>query len=113
MATIFSLNDASVCLAVPGSGVQVSERRAVAIDTLDGGTVRDFGAKEGGTRVQLQSDMDDGDLSILAAAVDAGIPLGLSSGAQSHAIVVTRLHAADIPNGRNAVMIDCVVAARI
>ncbi len=113
MATIFSLNDASLCLAIPGSGIQLSERRAVAIDTLDGGTARDFGAKEGGSRFQFQTDLDDESLASLTAAVEAGTLIGLSSGAQSNAVIVARIHAVWLADRRNAVTLDCVVAARI
>ncbi len=113
MATIFSLNGASLCLAIPGSGIQLSERLAVAIDTLDGGTARDFGAKAGGSRFQLQTDMDDGDLATLTAAVEAGTLIGLSSGGQTNAVIVARIHAVWLADRRNAVIIDCVVAARI
>lgn len=113
MATIFSLNDASFFLSFPAPGMQQAERRVAALETLDGGGSRDFGAREGGTRFQLQTDLDDGALATLTAAVEAGVSLGLSSGAQSRAVMVARLRSLRLPDRRNGVTLDCVVARHL
>lgn len=113
MATIFSLNDASFFLSFPASGMQLAERRIAALETLDGGTARDFGARGGGARFQMQTDLDDAELAALTAAVESGVPLGLSSGIRSHAVAVARLHAARLADRRAGVTIECVAVRRI
>ena len=113
MATIFSLHDASFFLSFPAPGMQQTERRAAALETLDGGGARDFGGRDGGTRFQLQTDLDDGGLAALTAAVEAGTSLGLSSGAHSRAVIVARLRSSRLPDRRNGVTLDCVVARRL
>ncbi len=113
MAAIFSLNDASFFLSFPASGMQEAERRVAALETLDGGGARDLGRRDGGTRFQMQTDLDDGGLASLTAAVEAGTPLGLSSGAHSRAVIVARLRSLRLPDRRNGVTLDCVVARRI
>lgn len=113
MAVLFSLNDASFFLSIPAHGMQQAERSVAALETLDGGGARDLGGRDGGTRFQIQTDLDDGGLAALMAAVEAGIPLGLSSGAHSRAVMVARLRSLRLPDRRNGVTLDCVVARRI
>ncbi len=113
MAVLFSLNDASFHLALPAAGMQQTERRVAALETLDGGGARDFGGRGGGARFQMQTDLDDSGLALLTAAVEAGTPLGLSSGAHSRAVMAQRLRSSRLPDRRNSVTLDFVTARRI
>lgn len=100
-------------MEIPTNEPSKVNRRVVSIETLEGTESRDFGSYESDIAFSINTELSDGDLAALTAALESGAPLGLSTGGKSFAVLVSEMDSRRIGNDRHEVKIEFKVTRKI
>jgi len=113
MPTIFSLNDSSLFLELPGIELLHLKNRIISIETLEGTDSRLLGNSVSDISFTLEAEIDGEKLILLYRYFEKGSPIGYSEQLAKYSCLVSSFEGRRKSNDRYSVKMNLLVTGEI